>query len=140
MVQLEDGVHLGLGVADTWLEEIGQPLQDYQSLLVADRNFEQALSVDKVVEHFPLRTARLGRDGQPGDTVAAEQRVFRFDCAGTGDFAESGIRGVHYFTLSQPVVNASVTSIWHHRQLVRPSSDATIGRKEKLWACGRPRS
>src|SRR5208337_787016 len=72
MVQLEDGVHLGLGVADTWLEEIGQPLQDYQSLLVADRNFEQALSVDKVVEHFPLRTARLGRDGQPGDTVAAE--------------------------------------------------------------------
>src|ERR1700689_580924 len=75
MMQFENRVHLRLAVASAGFEESDQPLQDYQSLLVADRNFDQAVSIHKVVENFSIRAARFGRHRQTGDTVAAENRA-----------------------------------------------------------------
>src|SRR5579862_976398 len=72
MVQLEDGVDLRLAVANTRFKETDQPFKNSQSFLVADRDFQQTISVDKVVENFLLRAAGTARGCQPCDIVPAK--------------------------------------------------------------------
>src|SRR5271166_3315593 len=78
MVQLQERIHFGFGVANAGLEETGEPLQYYYSLLVANGDLEQPIAVEKVVEHFPFGVARLGGRGEPGEIAAAENRTADF--------------------------------------------------------------